>query len=142
MRLLTATLTFVAFASSAALAADEATTFVAPRQADALVSVENVTVRDGITSGELVNRAAHPIHDVVLIVQYKYEWPNEFAPGSDSPGRADKFTIRDTVQPGATFQFEAPETQPPLPAKGGRYDTVVRVLSFDETLPPAANPAT
>jgi hypothetical protein len=142
MRLLTATLAFVAFATSAAVFAADETTFVAPRQADELVSVQNVTVHDGVTSGELVNRADHPIHDVVLIVQYKYQWPNEWKPGEESPGRSDKFTVRDTVQPGASFAFTAPEQQPPLPANGGRYDTVVRVLSFDEAIPPAPNPPT
>jgi hypothetical protein len=119
-------------------AAADPTTFVSPRVADREVSVENLAVQGGVTTAELVNHASHPIRDIVVVVQYKYQWPREFAPGKQSPGHGEVVTIPETVPPGGSYAFRLPDGPPPTPAQGGHFDTVVRVISFDELVPPGA----
>jgi hypothetical protein len=117
--------------------AQDADTLLAPRIADRKVAVDDVATQNGVTSGVLVNHNTRAIKDVKLIVQYRYQWPDEWKPGSHSPGRADQFTLQGTVAPGASFPFTVPGLAPATPASGGHFDTVVRVLSFDEVIPPA-----
>src|SRR5258705_10693038 len=106
-------------------------TFLSPRDAAAVVSVESVAVRDGNTIGRLVNHGDRPIRDVEVIVQHRFRWSNEYKPGNASPGSALEFTVNGTVPAGGSLDFQVPSA-PAATAKPGHFDTVVRVLSFDE----------
>lgn len=113
-----------------ALASDSAT-FLNSREAAGVVSVENVTVRDGATVGRLVNHSGGPIRDVEVLVEHRFRWSNEYKPGAASPGSAREFTVAGTVPAGGSLDFQLPSA-PAVTRKPGHFDTVVRVVSFEE----------
>jgi hypothetical protein len=106
-------------------------------RANQLIEVQQVTVRDGATTGVLVNRGDTPIENVRLVVQEDYRWPNEFKPGKNDPGSASEFTVAGPIEPRASEAFSISDGPPATPAKGGRFVTQIEVLQFDQVLPPS-----
>jgi hypothetical protein len=64
-----------------------ADTVISPEQARQSLAVRNVSVKDGVVSGELVNHSSQPVHDVELQFRHVWHWKNEFRPGQDDPRR-------------------------------------------------------
>lgn len=105
--------------------------FLSPRDAAEVVSVDHVAVRDGSTVGRLVNHGTSPIGDIKVIVEHRFRWSNEYKPGNTSPGSAREFSVSGTLPTGGSLDFTLPST-PAATRKAGRFETVVRVVSFEE----------
>ncbi|TMA08772.1 MAG: hypothetical protein E6J89_14115, partial [Deltaproteobacteria bacterium] len=45
-------------------------TLLSADKADQVVVVRNITVREGVVSGELVNKSSRPLRDVQLLIRY------------------------------------------------------------------------
>ncbi|HTO09849.1 MAG TPA: hypothetical protein VMR86_22550 [Myxococcota bacterium] len=103
-----------------------------------VIQIEDVTTRDGQTSGTIVNSGKEPIRDVELLVQHQYRWPNEFKPGKRNPGVAHEITIGGTIPPGGREPFTVASAPPATPQKGGSFTTDVKVLAFEQVEPVTA----
>jgi hypothetical protein len=105
-------------------------TLMAPEQATQIVTVRNVTEKNGEVRGELVNNSRQTLRDIELQILYSWRWKNEFHPGTDDPGRAVYFTINKELPPGQSGQFEY-RPSPPLAARNdGYFDVSVKVVGF------------
>ena len=99
-------------------------------QADPVVSLRNVTVKDGEVSGEVVNNSKAMARDVELRILYSWRWNNEFHPGKDDPGRAVFLKIDKEIAPGQSVPFNY-KPSPPLPnRKDGYFDVSAKVVGF------------
>lgn len=105
-------------------------TLIQPDQAAQVVTVRNVTEKNGEVRGELVNNSRQTLRDIDLQILYSWRWKDEFHPGKDDPGRAVYFTIKKELPPGQSEQFEY-RLSPPLPARSdGYFDVTVKVVGF------------
>ncbi len=97
-----------------------------------VVDVRNVTVKEGMVSGELVNKSSRPLRDVQLLIRYTWLWNNEFRPGKDDPGMAVYYTVEQEISPGRTVSFTYKPSFP-LPSRpDGHFETTVSVAGFTE----------
>jgi hypothetical protein len=105
-------------------------TLIAPEQATQIVTVRNVTEKNGEVRGELVNNSRQTLRDIELQILYSWRWKNEFHPGTDDPGSAVYITINKELRPGESGQFEY-RPSPPLAARNdGSFDVSVKVVGF------------
>jgi hypothetical protein len=99
-------------------------------QADPVVVLRNVTVKDNEVAGEVVNNSKGALQDVQLRILYSWRWKDEFHPGKDDPGRAVFQTIDREIPPGQSVPFNY-KPSPPLPdRKDGYFDVSVKVVGF------------
>jgi hypothetical protein len=107
-------------------------TLIAPEQATQIVTVRNVTEKNGEVRGELVNNSRQTVRDIELQILYSWRWKDEFHPGTDDPGRAVYLTIEKEIPPSQSARFEY-KPSPPLPArKDGYSDISVKVVGFSQ----------
>jgi hypothetical protein len=105
-------------------------TLLAQDQAAQIVTVRNVTERNGEVRGELVNNSKQTLRDIELQILHSWRWKNEFHPGTNDPGKAAYITINKEIPPGQSTQFEY-KPSPPLPARSdGNFDVSVKVVGF------------
>ena len=96
------------------------------------VTVNNVTVQNGMVSGEIVNYSNQEVRDVELLIRQMWQWKNEFRPGNNDPGTASYYTVDKIMLPGETLPFSI-RHMPTLPARAdGHFETVVSVAGFTE----------
>ncbi len=101
-------------------------------KADHVLKVENVSVKDGDVSGELVNISQQGVFAIQFQVLYSWRWNNDFKPGGQDPGRAEYFTIDREIRPGQRVPFNH-KPSPPLPARNdGSFDISVKVIGFSK----------
>src|SRR5689334_23866585 len=74
-------------------------TLLAPDQVAQIITVRNVTEKDGTVKGELVNSSRQIVRDIELQILYSWRWKDEFQPGTDDPGRAVHLTLRNELPP-------------------------------------------
>ena len=100
-----------------------------------ILALEKVTVRDGVVSGEVRNKANHPVRDVQLFVRYTWLWDDERNPGNIDPGTSTYYALKETIQSGEKIDFTY-KPSPPLPKiAGGRFETSVKIAGFTEIIP-------
>jgi len=100
-----------------------------------ILALEKVTVRDGVVSGEVRNKADHPVRDVQLFVRYTWLWDDERNPGNIDPGTSTYYALKETIQSGEKIDFTY-KPSPPLPKiAGGRFETSVKIAGFTEIIP-------
>jgi hypothetical protein len=105
-------------------------TLIGPDQAAQVVTVRNVTEKNGEVRGELVNNSRQTLRDIELQILYSWRWKNEFHPGTDDPGRAVYITVKKELPPGQSTQFEY-RPSPPLAARtDGYFEVSVKVVGF------------
>ena len=80
-----------------------------------IVTVDNVTVHNGVVSGEIVNHSNREVRDVELLIRHTWQWTNEFQPGKNDPGMASYHTLNNLIRPGESlpFNFVEGSTLPP-----------------------------
>ena len=105
-------------------------------EATQIVAVSNVTVRDGLVSGEIFNRSPTPVRDVQLLIRQIWYWNNEFRPGNDNPGTAQYYTVSDMILPGRKVPFTYKMTSPAPARSDGQAETVVSVAGFTQIYQP------
>ena len=101
------------------------------------VTVNNVIIRNGVVSGEIVNHSNQEVRDVELYIRHVWQWKNEFQPGNDDPGMASYYRVDKRILPGETVPFTLREGSTretsALPARlDGQFETVVSVAGFTE----------
>lgn len=105
------------------------------------VVVRDVEARGGTVSGTVVNTSGKVLKDVRLMIDHMWLWENEYHPGTNDPSRVEYFTIREEIPPGGQARFTF-RSEAPLPeARGGHFETLVRVASVVSYEPTAAAPA-
>ena len=105
---------------------------IPPDAAARVVAVADLSVRDGIVSGSLVNKSTRVVREVRLLIRYAWVWKDERHPGEDSPGTAEYDTVSTPIPPGSQLRFtHAPS--PPLPQRtDGHFETSVEVVGFEQ----------
>ncbi len=107
-------------------------TLLSADQVAEVVSVRDVTIKEGEVSGEVVNKSQRLVREVQLQIQYTWLWNNEFHPGQDDPGRTVYYTVEREIQPGQSMRFVY-KPSPPLPSRtDGVFETKVTVAGFAE----------
>ena len=109
-----------------------AQTVTSPAQMANTVDVQNVELRGDTISGVVINKSAHELRDVRLLVRYTWLWKNERHPGGNSPGRAEYYTVPARVPANgkAPFSFQL---KSPLPKRAdGEFEPLVEVVSYTE----------
>jgi len=110
-------------------------TLMSQEQATQVVSIRNLTVKDGAVSGELVNKSPRTIRDVQLLIRYTWLWTNEMRPGEESPGDAVYVTVEGDIPSSGSKPFTYRPASP-LPARtDGRFDVSVAVAGYAEIIP-------
>jgi len=130
---------FVVFASGAFFAALTlpvrvaiAATLLSADTAAEVVSMRDVTVRDGEVSGDVVNKSRALVREVQLQIRYTWFWNDEFHPGKDDPGRTVYYTVEKEIPPGQSVRFTY-NPSPSLPASAdGVFTTTVSVAGFTQ----------
>jgi hypothetical protein len=98
------------------------------RQAPA---VRNVTMRDDVVTGEIVNPLPDRVREVEVLIRQIWHWNNEFRPGENPPGAALYHRETAEIPPGAIERFSVKLS--PLPSRSdGYFETVVTVAGFAE----------
>jgi hypothetical protein len=100
-----------------------------------IVAIEKLAVKDGLVTGEVRNRSNHEVREVQLFIRYTWLWEDERNPGKTDPGTSTYYTLKETIQPGATVNFSYAPSPPLSKIAGGRFDTSVTIAGFSEILP-------
>ena len=107
------------------------TMVVAGDEVGRIVTLRNVSIKNGEVSGEIVNNSRDTLRDVVLEIRYSWRWANEFHPGKDDPGRTVYYTAAKEIPPGESARFEY-KPSPPLPERrDGSFVIDVKVAGFE-----------
>ncbi len=109
-------------------------TLLSVEKAAEIVTVRNVTIKDGAVSGELVNNSRRPLRDVQLLIRYAWQWKNEFRPKDDSPGDAVFYTVEKEIAPGGAVSFTYKPSSPLSSRPDGQFETTVSVAGFTEII--------
>ena len=99
-----------------------------------IVTVDNVAVRNGVVSGEIVNHSKREVRDVELLIRHTWQWSNEFHPGDSDPGTASSHILNKSIRPGESMPFSFGESST-LPARSdGQFKSIVSVTGFTEII--------
>ena len=104
-------------------------------EAGRVLAIEKLAVQEGVVSGEVRNKSNRAVRDIQLFIRYTWLWDDERHPGRTDPGTSTYYTLKETIQPGASVNFTF-KPSPPLPkVSGGRFDTSVTIAGFTEIIP-------
>ncbi|MDH3445504.1 MAG: hypothetical protein OEN50_16380 [Deltaproteobacteria bacterium] len=107
-----------------------AATLLTADKAARVVTLRDVTVKDGEVAGEIVNQSKQALREVQLQILYSWRWKDEWHPGTDDPGRAVYSMVDKEIAPGQSARFNF-KPAPPLPArKDGFFDVSVKVVGY------------
>lgn len=99
---------------------------------DSAVGVTQRSTPDGTVFGEVTNRSPTTIRDVELMIRYEWFWADEMNPGDYSPGRTDRYTVREQIPPGETVSFTY-RPAAALPRRGdGHFEVKIRSVGLVE----------
>ncbi|OGQ77876.1 MAG: hypothetical protein A3F90_18550 [Deltaproteobacteria bacterium RIFCSPLOWO2_12_FULL_60_19] len=104
-------------------------------QAAQVVTIRNVTVKDGQVSGELVNGSSRTLRDVQVLIRYSWHWTNEFRPPRDDMGEAVYHTVAGEIAPRGGKSFSYRPAPPLRSGTDGRYETTVSIAGYTEIIP-------
>ena len=82
-------------------------------EAGRVLAVEKLVVKDGMVSGEVINRSTHLVRDVQLFIRYTWLWDAEMKPGKQDPGSSTYYTLQKELMPGGRLPFTF-QPSPPL----------------------------
>lgn len=111
-----------------------AATLLPADKAGQVVTVRNVTVKDGVVSGEVVNKSQRTLREVQLLIRYNWLWKDEFQPGKDDPSMAVYHTVEKEIAPGDTRRFTYKPASPLTSRPDGSFETSVSVAGFTEVI--------
>ena len=58
-----------------------------------VLTVEKLTVTDGVVTGEVSNRSTRLLRDVQIFVRHTWLWDDEQHPGKSDPGTSTYYTL-------------------------------------------------
>jgi hypothetical protein len=104
-------------------------------EAGRVLAVEKLVVKDGMVSGEVINRSTRLVRDVQLFIRYTWLWDDEMKPGNQDPGSSTYYTLQKEIAPGGRLPFTFQPSPPLAKIGGGRYETSVSIAGFTEVIP-------
>ena len=96
--------------------------------------IEKLMVKEGVVSGELLNKSANLLRDVQLFIRYTWLWDDEMKPGKTDPGTSVFYTLPKEIPPRGRLSFTF-KPEPTLPRiAGGHFETTATVAAFSEVI--------
>jgi hypothetical protein len=112
-----------------------AATLISQEQASQAVSIRNLSVIDGVVSGDLVNNSSRTLRDVQLLIRSTWLWNNEMHPGQDDLSDAVYYTAEGDIPPGGSKPFTYRPASP-LPSRSdGHFEVAASIAGFAELIP-------
>lgn len=110
-------------------------TVLTQQEASRVLVLQNVTVKDGLVSGEIRNSSSNIVRAVQLLIRYAWLWKDEFHPGKDDPGRSVFYNVQGEIAAGGTIRVQY-TPDPPLPKRAdGQFLVTVSVAGFTQVIP-------
>jgi hypothetical protein len=107
------------------------TIVIAGDEVGRIVTLRNVSTKNGEVSGEVVNNSTDTLRNVVLEIVFSWRWKDEFHPGKDDPGRTVYHSAAKEIPPRESARFEY-KPSPPLPVRrDGHFVIDVKVAGFE-----------
>jgi hypothetical protein len=107
-------------------------TVVSGEDASRVMGLTDMKANVDTVSGVLVNKSAHPIREVELLVDHVWFWSDERHPGEDNPGRSEYYTVHGEVQPHGSLPFTYHPSPPLARRDDGHFETSVQIVGFVE----------
>ena len=104
-------------------------------EAGRVLAVEKLVVKDGMVSGEVINRSTRLVRDVQLFIRYTWLWDAEMKPGKQDPGSSTYYSLQKELTPGGRLPFTFQPSPPLAKFGGGRYETSVSIAGYTEVIP-------
>jgi len=104
-------------------------------QAAQVVTIRNLTVKDGQVSGELANNSSRTLRDVEVLIRYSWLWSDEYHPPRDDMGEAVYHTAAGEIAAGGNKAFSYQPSPPLRSGTDGRYETTVSIAGYTEIIP-------
>jgi hypothetical protein len=108
------------------------------QEASRVLTLENISERDGAVSGDIRNNSANLIRDVQLLIRYEFIWNDEFHPGKDDPSRSVDYDVPGQIAPHEMTHFQYTPSSPLPKRRDGRFMVMVSVAGFTQVIPPGA----
>jgi hypothetical protein len=105
------------------------------QDAERVLAIEKLTIKDGVVAGEVSNRSARLLRGVELFIRYTWLWDDEMKPGKVDPGTSSYYTLQKEIAPGGRLAFTFQPSTPLTQMGGGRYQTSVTIAGFTEVMP-------
>ena len=105
------------------------------QDAERVLAIEKLTVKDRVVSGEVSNRLAHLLRDVQLFIRYTWLWDDEMKPGKVDLGTLTYYNLQKEIAPGGPPPFTFSPSPPLTQMSGSRYQTSVTIAGFTEVIP-------
>jgi hypothetical protein len=102
------------------------------RTFDAEVRVKGVAADGDVVTGVIENHSDLLVRNPKILVRHSWLWADEFAPGQNSPGRSEIFTVSADVPPGGSFVFTRELPRGPSPTDHGRFMTTAEIVGFEQ----------
>jgi hypothetical protein len=106
-----------------------------PEEIQRILTIEKLSVQDGVVSGEVRNVSSRTVRDVQLFVRHTWLWDDERHPGKVDPGTSTFQTLQQEIPPGGTARFSFTQSPPLAKAAGGHFVSTVSVAGFTEIIP-------
>lgn len=100
-----------------------------------VATVQNLAVKEGAVSGEIMNTSSRTLRDVQLLIRHTWLWNNEMKPGEDSASDAVFYTVEGDIPAGGSKPFSYRSSTPSASRSDGRYETTVSVAGYSEIIP-------
>ena len=101
-------------------------------EAEATAVIRDVHSKGDTITGTIVNNSHRPLREVRLLIRHGWLWKNERHPGTDNPGRTDRYVVPGEVPAGGSLPFTY-VLDPPLPDRqDGHFVTTVELVGFTE----------
>ena len=107
-----------------------------PEEIRRILTIEKLSVQDGVVSGEVRNVSSRTVRDVQLFVRHTWLWDDERHPGKVDPGTSTFQTLQQEIPPGGTARFSFTQSPPLAKAAGGHFVSTVSIAGFTEIIPP------
>jgi hypothetical protein len=105
------------------------------QDAERVLTIEKLTIKDHAVSGEVINRSARLLRDVELFIRYTWLWDDEMKPGKADPGSSTYYNLQKEIAPGGRLPFTFSPSPPLTQMSGGHYQTSVTIAGYAEVIP-------
>jgi hypothetical protein len=105
------------------------------QDAERVLAIEKLTIKNDAVTGEVSNRSARLLRDVELFIRYTWLWDDEMKPGKVDPGSSTYYNLQKEIAPGGRVSFAFSPSPPLTQMSGGHYQTSVTIAGYTEVIP-------